>query len=320
MTGHLLITVVLSTRHRASMIQSAVRTILENDHPDFEVIVVDQSDDDRTEAALDPFFGDPRLRYLRSATRGRSAGLNAGTREARGALILFTDDDCRVPIDWVRQIDLAFGKDDHIGMVFGNVVPALQNSVEGCIPAYVRQRPFLACGIQQKHLVEGMGACMAVRRKVWQSLNGFDEMLGAGSRFKAGEDGDLALRALLAGHWIYETPAVSVTHYGLRNWEQLPALFDSYWHGTGAMMAKPLKIAPRQILPLLLWLAVKWVRGHSTVGMSLGRRPRRLLKLRVFCQGFLAGAMVPVNRETGLFLGLYPEPERIKACVDQRLS
>ena len=279
------ISVVMSTRGRAGSIQDTIRTILQNDHPDFEVVVVDQTDDNHTEASLDRFLSDPRLRYLRSATRGRSAGLNAGIREARGALVLMTDDDCTVPTDWLRQFEATFAVDDRIGIVFGNVLPAPHDAAVGSIPAYVRRKPFLARGIGDKHRVEGLGACMAVRHSVWQSLSGFDEMLGAGSRFKAGEDGDLAMRALFAGHWIYETPVVWVTHYGLRKPEQLPALIDSYWHGTGAMMVKPVKTGQWKILPLLMRLAGKWVLGRSKVGASLGRQ-HRLMNSGPFAEGY----------------------------------
>jgi glycosyltransferase involved in cell wall biosynthesis len=306
---HASIAVVLSTRHRANVIQDAVRSILQNDYPDFEVVVVDQSNDHLTKAALDPVLSDPRVRYLRSATRGRSAGLNAGIREVRGAIVLMTDDDCKVPADWLRQVEAAFAVDHRISIVFGNVRPAPHAPEAGCIPGYIRNVPFLASGIRDKHRVEGLGACMAVRHDVWQSLSGFDEMLGSGSRFKAGEDGDLALRALLAGHRVYETPAVWVTHYGLRQWAQLPALIDSYWYGTGAMIVKPIKTGQWQVLPLLLRLAGKWVTGRSTVGASLGPPQRRLMKLRSFCRGALAGATIAVNRQTGLYVRPSPDSE-----------
>ncbi len=174
-----------------------------------------------------------------------------------------------------------------IGIVFGNVLPAPHDNAVGCIPGYVRQSPFLARRPRDKWRVEGIGACMGVRRSVWQSLEGFDEMLGAGAQFQAGEDGDLAWRALYAGHRVYETPAVHVTHHGLRTWEQLPALIDSYWYGTGAMLAKPFKAGQWQVLPLLVRLAARWALGRSTVGASLGREPQRLRKLRAFSRGFL---------------------------------
>ncbi len=296
------ISVVISTRNRRGAVTDAVRTILENDHPDFELIVLDQSDDELSRRSLDPFRGDPRLRYFRSDSRGRSAGQNAALREARGDLALMTDDDCTVPRNWIGEFEQAFAADPRIGIVFGNVLPAPHDRAVGCIPAYVRQSPFLARGIQDKFRAEGIGACMAVRRSVWQSLGGFDEMLGSGAQFKAGEDGDLVIRALFAGHWVYETPAIWVTHHGLRNWNQLPSLIDSYWYGTGAMLAKPIKTGRWWIVPLLLRLAGRWALGRSTVGRSLGPRRESFRKLRSFCRGFLAGKACQVNKQTGLYV------------------
>lgn len=191
--------------------------------------------------------------------------------------------------------------DPRIGIVFGNVLPAVQNAATGCIPAHIRQQAVLARTTGDKHLVQGMGACMAVRRSVWESLNGFDELLGAGARFQAGEDGDLALRALIAGHWVYETPEVWVTHYGLRSWAQLPALIDAYWRGTGATMVKPLKTRQWQALPLLLRMAGGWALGRSVVGASLGRQ-RRFAKLWSFGAGFFEGATVAVDKRTGHYV------------------
>jgi GT2 family glycosyltransferase len=296
------ISVVLSTRNRGDAASGAIRTILDNDYPDFEVIVLDQSDDDLTRKSIAPFLTDPRIRYLRGDERGRSAGLNAAIRAARGALVSITDDDCTVPLDWLREFEAAFAMDSRIGIVFGNVLPAPHDRAVGCIPAFVRQSPFLARGLSDKCQVQGIGACMGVRLSVWQTLAGFDEMLGSGARFKAGEDGDLALRALSAGHWVYETPAVHVVHHGLRKWEQLPALIDSYWHGTGAMLAKPVKTGRWQVVPLLIQLAARWAFGRSTVGSSLGFRPERLRKLRAFCRGFLEGTACRVHQPTGLFV------------------
>ncbi len=201
----------------------------------------------------------------------------------------------------MRRFEAAFAEEPEIGVVFGNVVPARHDSAAGCIPAYIRKAPFLARSLRDKWRVEGIGACMGIRRRVWQSLGGFDEMLGSGAPFMAGEDGDLALRALFAGHSIYETPAVEVEHHGLREWGQAPRLIESYWHGTGAMLAKPLRLGQWRIVPLLLRLAARWAFGRSTVGASLGSRPERWRKLRAFSAGFLAGAACGIDRRTGLY-------------------
>jgi hypothetical protein len=42
------VSVVIPTRGRPDLIGRSVRAVLANDHADFDVVVVDQSDDDRT--------------------------------------------------------------------------------------------------------------------------------------------------------------------------------------------------------------------------------------------------------------------------------
>ena len=283
------ISVALATRNRGSSVVETVRSILGNDYADFEIVIADQSDDDATQKSVE-ILKDPRARYVRCETRGRSAAENAAIREARGELIAMTDDDCTVPCDWLREIEAAFAAEERIGVVFGNVIAAPHDLAAGCIPAYVRKDAFLARGIGEKHRVEGIGACMAVRREVWEKLGGFDEGLGAGTRFRAGEDGDFAIRALLAGYWIYETPAVYVTHHGLRKWADLPALIDGYWFGTGAVLAKFVRSGQWFVVPLMLRLAGRWIFGGSAVGASLGGGTR-WRKLFAFVRGFAAGWM-----------------------------
>src|SRR5204862_288707 len=107
----------------------------------------------------------------------------------------------------------------------------------GFVPSYVRDEPFLARSLVDKAKIDGMGACMALRRRIWTELGGFDERFGAGGPFHAADEGEFALRALQAGWFVYETPAVSVLHRGFRGRTEAHALVHRYAYGTGAMMA-----------------------------------------------------------------------------------
>lgn len=97
-----MISVVIPCHNRAHTIARAVRSVLAQTFPDFEVIVVDdQSADDSVQVV--EAIGDPRVRVLRNA-RNLGAGLarNAGAQAARGAYIAFLDSD-----DWWQPGKLA---------------------------------------------------------------------------------------------------------------------------------------------------------------------------------------------------------------------
>jgi glycosyltransferase involved in cell wall biosynthesis len=288
------ITVVISTRNRGGSVAKTIQTILLNDYPHFELRVIDQSEDDTTEASLRPFLNDSRFHYLRSPTKGLSAGRNFGIRHTQSEFIALTDDDCETPKNWLRELVTAFTFDHRIGIVFGNTLPGPHDRTVGFISGYVRNEPFLSQSILEKHRVEGTGACMGLRRSVWQVLGGFDEMLGTGAYFKSAEETDLTIRALLAGYFVYETPHWAVVHQGLYLWEQSRTLIHGYLYGIGAMFAKHLKCRHWSVIQVLLHLAWRWAFEHPVV--DFGYRPSRWLRLAAFVQGFAAGTVTPVDR------------------------
>ena len=289
-----LVSAVISTRNRAATLGRAVETVLANEYPRFEVIVVDQGDDDQSEEALSSFSGDRRLRHLRTSSRGQGRGLNIGISGAGGAIVAITDDDCEVPTDWLDALVRVFAGDPEIGVIFGNVVAGDHDRAVGFVPAYVRSDTVVARTIRDKHKIEGMGACMAVRRDVWDALSGFDEAFGAGSEFRSSADLDLAIRALSAGHAVCETPVVWVTHRGFRTWDSTPALLEDYFFGTGGSMVKQLKCRNWGIVTFLVRLAVRW--AFRSPGVDFGRRPPRGIRLSAFARGFLTGLRCPVDQ------------------------
>ena len=293
------ITALVCTRNRGASVAHTVRGIMANDHPDFEVHVIDQSTDGESESALAEWKSDPRFHYSRSATQGLARARNMGFRRARAPIVAMTDDDCRVPPDWLRSVGAAVEKGDTIGLVFGNVDAAPHDSGKGFISAYHRKSPFVARGIRDKPRVEGIGACMGVRTKTWAALGGFDEMLGAGSKFKSADDTDFAIRALLSGYEIHETPEVHVVHHGFRTWSEGSSLISGYLFGIGAMLAKHLRCHHWQVFHIVRALARRWMFEKPVV--EFGFTPPRSLRLSGFARGFSAGMIAPIDRQTAQF-------------------
>jgi GT2 family glycosyltransferase len=293
------VAVVVCTKDRPSSLKETVRGILESDFPDFELHVIDQSEDDLSETALSEWRGDPRLRYTRTGSRGLASARNLGVGIARRAIIAMTDDDCRVPRDWLRNMVSAFSIGDRVAIVFGNVLRAEHDSSTRFVLGYTRAAPFLATGIRDKPQVEGMGACMGIRSAAWSALSGFDTMLGAGSRFPSSDETDFVIRALLSGYQTYETPEVSVVHYGFRPLHKANDLIHGYLQGIGAMLTKHLKCGAWPVLYVYVALALRWMFSHPVV--EYGFRPSRWVRLSGFLQGSMQAAMIGVNRKTRLF-------------------
>ncbi len=191
------ITAVIATRDRGKAIDAAAQSILANRHPALRLVVVDQSRDDASESALLGLRSDPRLTYLRSDTIGLSRARNIGLRLAETELVAFTDDDCEVSHDWLQKLQSVFEQHPEVAVVFCSVRPGPHDQTVGFIPSYECRGTRVIHTIAEKPRARGIGAGMAVRRQPVLVLGGFDEQLGAGARFPAGEDGDIAVRSLI---------------------------------------------------------------------------------------------------------------------------
>ena len=98
-----IVSALVCTRDRPGALVKTVGSLLASDGIQFELIVIDQSDGPESEQALATLVSDPRLRYVRSAVRGKGAALNEGLRLTRGEIVACTDDDCEAPPDGWRE-------------------------------------------------------------------------------------------------------------------------------------------------------------------------------------------------------------------------
>ena len=188
-----------------------------------------------------------------------------------------------------------------MAILFGNVLPAEYDHLAGFIPGYCRERKRVVASPLGKNDVDGLGACMALRKDVWQTFNGFDELLGAGGLLKSSSEGDLVIHALHKGYEVCEMPAISVVHNGFRTWEEGVHLIARYWYGTGAMFGKHLKLYPLSTALTLGLLGWRWAFGKSRVADSLGTNTHKRERLMAFVSGFAKGLWLKVNRKTGHF-------------------
>lgn len=88
-----LVSVVLPTYNRARLLRRAVKSVLDQTYPNFELIVVDDCSTDGTEGVVKG-FQDDRIRYIRhEKNQGAPITRNTGIRAAKGKYIAFQDSD-----------------------------------------------------------------------------------------------------------------------------------------------------------------------------------------------------------------------------------
>jgi glycosyltransferase involved in cell wall biosynthesis len=297
------ISAVICTRNRGSSVVKALGTLLANTHPSFEVILLDQSDNNETACAIEPFHQDARLRYLHTTTKGLGVARNIGLSLAKAEIVAFTDDDCEVPPDWLEKIESAIWRYPRVALLFCNVLPGAHDKSKGFIPQSVRTNSVLVHSIRQKYNARGIGAGMAVRRDVvWHGLGGFDECLGAGGMFYSSEDIDLAIRVLLKGWWVYETNETAVVHNGFRTWAQGVELTRRDWTGIGATYAKALKCGYWQTAGVIAYEVISHTLLEPIVEVVEHRRPRGFKRFFYFWRGFNAGWHTPVDRVRAIYI------------------
>jgi glycosyltransferase involved in cell wall biosynthesis len=295
------ITAAVCTRNRGALVCRAVQSILANDQPASRVIVVDQSTNAESEAALSQLTKDSRVQYIRSNEVGVSRARNMCLRSAQTDVVAFTDDDCEVPADWLGTFQAIMAEFPRVTLAFCTVRAGPHNPAMGFVPAYQCRGTRIARGLTDKCTARGMGAGLAVRRRPLLGLGGFDEELGPGGRFPSCEEGDLAVRALLARFEVCETDRTYVIHHGFRSWSEGRELARRDWLGIGAAYAKPFRGGRWDFAPVPLYeLLAKalWPPLNDLIHL---RRPRGAARALHFVRGFSLGLRAPFDRESLLF-------------------
>lgn len=87
-----LVTCIIPTKNRPEFIVSAVKSVLNQTYKNIELIIIDDSDNNKTEKVLMPFEG--KVKYIKNKiSRGSNYSRNTGLCNARGKYISFLDDD-----------------------------------------------------------------------------------------------------------------------------------------------------------------------------------------------------------------------------------
>jgi GT2 family glycosyltransferase len=188
----LLVSVVVSTYERPDRLALLLAGLRAQtlERTAFEVVVVDNGSGPATAAVLDAELARAQLplRAIRhERTLGPGGGRNSGWRAAQAPLIAFTDDDC-VPAPGWLEAALAAAQAHPDAIIQGRTEPN---------PAELSARTLTSRTVRITGRSPQYETCNIIYPRVLlERLGGFDEAFGLRP---AGEDTDLAWRALAAG-------------------------------------------------------------------------------------------------------------------------
>jgi glycosyltransferase involved in cell wall biosynthesis len=286
-------TVVVPTRDRTAQLAACLDSVRAALRDGDELVVVDSaSRDAKSVAEVARTAGATLVRCERpGVNRARNAGWRAGVQP----VVLFTDDDVVVEPGWRDALVAAATADPDIGFVSGRILPPAgeQPSRDVAIKRDDTAERYDAASVGNL----GHGASLALPRAVLERLGGWDESLGVGGRFGSSPEHDLFDRCFAAGLSGRFEPAALAYHAQWRGPRRLLLLDARYGYGTGARLAKLVRLDRRR--------ARRVTADYLTSGLSeLGRELRArhgypalgtVLRLLAIPFGWLRAIVVPLR-------------------------
>lgn len=223
------VSIIIPSKNRASLINRALKSVINQTFQDWECIVIDDFSEDNTKEAVLK-IKDDRIKYYRNdSTLGAAASRNKGLNLSRGKYIAFLDSDD----EWFSQkLEKQFQLIESLPVYYG-LVYCWMNYYDGNRLVYTLQEENKGNLFPDiiSRIMTGGTPTLLIRKEVISNVGGFDE------RIKNGDDQDF-IRRIAKEYKIDFVPEVLVNVYinhrsqprlsDLSIRENILALIDSY--------------------------------------------------------------------------------------------
>ncbi|MEO0144815.1 MAG: glycosyltransferase family 2 protein [candidate division WOR-3 bacterium] len=103
---------IMATYGRDKEIENFLNSLKNQTYKNFELIVIDQNEDDKALKIIKNFENEIEIKYFRVNFRGLSKARNFGLNYATGDIIAFPDDDCEYPKNLLFEVKKFFEDGD----------------------------------------------------------------------------------------------------------------------------------------------------------------------------------------------------------------
>lgn len=199
--------VIVPTLNEEKTIRACLASLRDQDfRGSFEVIVSDGHSTDKT-VSIARRMAD---KVVFEEKHVIAAGRQAGAKAARGRVLVFTDADVVLPRNWLAELVKPFGNGG-VASVHGNVLLNDASLAENALCRFFFPPYFWVSNALG--FPSGAGSNMAVSRKAFKAVDGFDTSL------VTGEDIDLQKRVRSFGKTVFNPQAVAfVSVRRVRSW------------------------------------------------------------------------------------------------------
>ncbi|MBC7678385.1 MAG: glycosyltransferase [Pseudorhodobacter sp.] len=210
------VAVLVPAYNEAVGIERAVRSLVASDHPQLEVLVIDDGSTDGTGDLVEA-LGLPGVRVVRQANGGKAAALRTGTRLASYDVLVMLDGDTVFETDTVRQLVQPL-RDPRVGAVSGNTKVGNRRGLLGrwqhleYVSGFNLDRRLLDL---MRCITTVPGAAGAFRRQALEAAGGL-------SSDTLAEDTDITMAILRAGYEV-------VHEERARAWTEAPGSVNDLW-------------------------------------------------------------------------------------------
>ena len=226
------VSIVIPTKNSEDVIEKCLKSIQNLDYPkeDLEVIIVDGYSTDRT-AEIARRYG---CKVVFEDKGTISYARDLGVKHAKGEYIAFTDADCVVTKNWIKELIKHF-KDDTIAAVGGpNLTPEDDTDFAKCVGVVLTALSKVGAryglsGGRVREIYHNPTCNVMYKKKVLEEVGGFNYSL------ITVDDEELDYRIRKRGYKILYTPYAIVYHYRKPTWKKFVKMAWNY--GIGRMQA-----------------------------------------------------------------------------------
>jgi len=204
-----LVSIIIVNYNGRKYLQKCLKSILENNYKNFEIILVDNNSSDDSIEYVRKYFPKVKVIIL-DKNYGYAEPNNTGAKIAKGKFLFFLNNDTELSPNSISELVKAI-KDPKIA-----ICQSLLLKPDGKVDSsgdFINTLglAYNTCKKSEeiKPILSARGASMLVRKDVFWDLDGFDEKF-----FASFEDIDLGWRAWIFGYTVVLVPSSIVYHLG----------------------------------------------------------------------------------------------------------